>query len=206
MAKRPFNFIDFQYRRNYMKTNLSFGDNQSADEKKKRTKRIFMVVLLCLLILILFLAYINTLCPDPSMRTPSSPISSLDQSGNAIDGTANPKSMEEILDDLERQQLVVTDKLSSNITFPAGDSGTIGDWIVENPASNNITQQAEVYFENQMIAKSAPIYPNQHIEKIELLQDMHSGEYDVIAYINYYDMETQEFISRAGYSIHLTVR
>lgn len=189
-----------------MKTNLSFGDNQSADEKKKRTKRIFMVVLLCLLILILFLAYINTLCPDPSMRTPSSPISSLDQSGNAIDGTANPKSMEEILDDLERQQLVVTDKLSSNITFPAGDSGTIGDWIVENPASNNITQQAEVYFENQMIAKSAPIYPNQHIEKIELLQDMHSGEYDVIAYINYYDMETQEFISRAGYSIHLTVR
>ena len=189
-----------------MKTNLSSGHQQSADEKKKRIKKILIIFFMCLLILILFLAYVNTLCIDPSMGTPSSPTSSLDQSGRAIDGTASPKSREEILDDIEKQQLVVTDKLSSNITFPSGNSGTIGDWIVENPSSNNIIQQAEVYFEDQLIAKSAPIYPNQHIENIELTQDMQSGEYDAIAYINYYDMETNAFISRAGYSIHITVR
>jgi hypothetical protein len=189
-----------------MITNLLSGDKQNADEKKKRTKKILIIISMCLLILILFLAYVNTLCSDPSMGNPNSPTSSLDQSGSAIDGAASPKSKEEILDDLEKQQLVVTDKLSSNITFPYGNSGTIGDWIVENPSSNNIIQQAEVYFEDKLIAKSTPIYPNQHIEKIELIQDMQPGEYDGIAYINYYDMETQEFISRAGYTIHLTVR
>ena len=187
-----------------MKTNLL--SEEKDDEKKKRTNKILIIIFMCLLILILFLVYVNTLCPDPSMGNPNPPTPSLNQSGNAIDGAASPKSREEILDDLEKQQLVVTDKLSSNITFPSGNSGTIGDWIVENPSSNNIIQQAEVYFEEQLVAKSAPIYPNQHIEKIELLQDIQPGEYDGIAYINYYNMETQEFISRAGYSIHLTVR
>lgn len=189
-----------------MKTNLLSKDKQNADEKKKRTKKILIIIFLFLLILILLLAYVNTLCPDPTIGSLNTPTSSLDQSGDAIDGAASLKSREEILDDLEKQQLVVTDKLSSNITFPSGNSGTFGDWIVENPSSNNIIQQAEVYFEDQLIAKSAPIYPNQHIEKIELLQYIQPGEYDGIAYINYYDIEIQEFISRAGYSIHITVR
>jgi len=189
-----------------MKTNLLPKDKQNADEKKKRTKKMLIVIFICLLILILYLAYVNSLCPDPTAGTANPSVSSLDQSGSAIDGAVSPKSKEEILDDLEKQQLVVTDKLSSNIIFLSGNAGTIGDWIVENPLSNNIIQQAEVYFEDQLIAKSAHIYPNQHIEKIELLQDMQTGEYDCIAYINYYDMETQEFISRAGYTIHLTVR
>ncbi len=189
-----------------MNTNLLSRDKQNADEKKKRTKKMLIIIFMCLLMVILFLAYVNTLCPDPSMGNSNTPASNLDQSGSAIDGVASPKSREEILDDLEKQQLVVTDKLSSNITFPSGNSGTIGDWIVENPSSNNIIQQAKVYFEDQLIATSVPIYPNQHIEKIELLQDMQTGEYDGIAYIDYYDMETQEFISRAGYSIHITIR
>lgn len=189
-----------------MKANLLSKDKQNADEKKKKTKKILIIIFMCLLMLILFLAYVNTLCPDPTMGNSNTPTSSLDQSGEAIDGAASPKSREEILDDLEKQQLVVTDKLSPNITFPSGNSGTIGDWIVENPSSNNVLQQAEVYFEDQLIAKSVPIYPKQHIEKIELLQDIQPGEFDGIAYINYYDMKTQEFISRAGYSIHITVR
>lgn len=189
-----------------MKTNLQSENKQYPDEKKKRTKKILIVIFICLLILILYLAYVNTLCPDPSMGNPKSPTSSLDQSGDAIDGAASPKSKEEMLDDLEKQQLVVTDKLSSNITFPSGNSGVIGDWIVENPSSNNIIQQAEVYFENQLIAKSVPIYPNQHIKKIELKQDIQPGEYDAVAYVNYYNMETKAYISKAGYKIHLTVR
>lgn len=189
-----------------MKTNSLSKNKQGTVEKKKRRKKILIIIFMCLLILILFLVYVNTLCPDPSMENPNPSTSCLDQSDSAIDGAASQKSKKEILDDLERQKLIVTDKLSSNIMFPSGNSGAIGDWIVENSVSNNIIQQAEVYFEDRLIAKSAPIYPNQHIENIELNQDILPGEYDAVAYINYYDMETKEFVSRAGYTIRLTVR
>lgn len=186
--------------------NLSSENKQGTNGKKKSLKKILIIIFICISILIMFLIYVNTLYIKPSTENRYSPISSLDQNGNAIDGSASPKSKEEILDELEKQQLIVTDKLSSNITFPTGDQGTIGDWIVENPSSNNIIQQAEVYFEDHLIAKSAPIYPNQHIEKIELIQNMHPGEFDAVAYINYYSIETSAFISRAGYSVHLTVK
>ena len=189
-----------------MKTNLLSKDKPHADEKKKRTKKILIIIFMCLLMLILYLVYINNLCPDTSIENPCPSASGLDQSGDAINGAASPKSKEEILNDLEKQQLVVTDKLSSNITFPAGNSGTSGDWIVENPSSNNIIQQAEVYWNDVLIAKSSPIYPNQHITGVELLVDVESGEYEAIAYLNYYDIETKEFVSKAGYAIHLTIK
>jgi len=77
---------------------------------------------------------------------------------------------------------------------------------VENPAENNIIQQAEVYLLDKLIAKSTPIYPDQHITEVTLLDQVRAGEYEVIAYLNYYDIDTKEFISKAGYMIHLTVR
>ena len=129
----------------------------------------------------------------------------LEDEGSSTVGEVKMKEREEILKELEKQQLIVTDKLSSNITFPSGDIGTIGEWIVENPKENNIIQQAEVYLDDLLIAKSTPIYPDQHITAIELLEELSSGEYEVIAYINYYDIESKEFISKAGYKIHLTV-
>jgi hypothetical protein len=111
-----------------------------------------------------------------------------------------------LLEDLKKQQLIVTDKLSSNILFPSGKPGSIGDWIVENPHENQVIQQAEVYLDGKLIAKSVPIYPNQHIKAIELKQDIPTGEYGVIAYINYFNIHTKEYISKAGYKIHLSVR
>ncbi len=84
--------------------------------------------------------------------------------------------------------------------------GTVGEWVVENPAENNIIQQAEVYLLDKLIAESTPIYPDQHITGLTLLEEIEPGEYEVIAYLNYYDINTKEFISKAGYKIHLTVR
>jgi hypothetical protein len=107
------------------------------------------------------------------------------------------------LDELKKQQLVVTDKLSSNISFDVGKTGTTGKWVVENLSGNNIIQQAEVYFKDTLIAKTTPIYPDQHIESVELKKDIPSGEYTATAYINYYNINTKEFISKAGYKIHL---
>ena len=99
----------------------------------------------------------------------------------------------------------MTDKLSSNITFPSGEIGKVGEWIVENLKENNIILQAEVYLNDMLIAKSTSIYPNQHITGVSLLEKIESGEYEATAYLNYYDIETKEFISRAGYVIHLTI-
>ncbi len=174
--------------------------------KKKRKKIIVIIILSSLLITILLLLYANNSAFNNVSNSPKATPAYLEEQGNAIEGTAVTKSRVEILEELKKQQLVVTDKLSSNITFSSGKAGTIGEWIAENPADNNIIQQAEVYFDELLIAKSTPIYPNQHIEAIELNQNIKSGEYDVIAYINYYDIETKEFISKAGYKIHLTVR
>ncbi len=130
----------------------------------------------------------------------------LEDDRGSAEGEAETASREEVLKELEKQQLVVTDKLSSNITFMSGETGTVGEWIVENPEENTVIQQAEVYLEDILIVKSTPIYPNQHITGVSLLTDLEAGEYEVTAYLNYYDIETKEFISKAGYRIHLTVR
>ena len=57
-----------------------------------------------------------------------------------------------------------------------------------------------------MIAKSVPIKPDQHIETIILSENLESGQYDVIAYINYYDPDSGEYLAKAGFKIKLTVQ
>ena len=177
-----------------------------SEVDKKRRKKILLIVFLAILLVVLIIVFINNASFQSLNAQPTTTPSYLEDEGSALSGAVGTNSNEEILDELRKQQLVVTDKLSSNITFPDGEAGTIGVWIVENPSTNNIIQQAEVYLEDQLIAKTAAIYPNQHIEAIELKQDLQAGEYDVIAYINYYEVDTKALISKAGYKIHLTVR
>ena len=167
-----------------------------------------MIILISavLLILLLILLYANTMNKRPDTVSSSTQPSYLDDAGSAIDGAVETKSREELLEELKKQQLIVTDKLSSNISFPFGKEGTVGEWIVENPPENQVVQQAEVYLDGMLIAKSVPIYPNQHIKAIELKKDIPTGEYGVIAYIHYYNIDTKEYISKAGYKIHLSVR
>ena len=130
----------------------------------------------------------------------------LDDDGSSVDGEAQAKAREDILKELEKQQLIVTDKLSSHIAFASGKVGAIGEWIVENPKENSIIQQAEVYLDGVLIGRTTPIYPNQHITGITLLEEVKKGEYEVTAYLNYYDLDTKEFISKAGYKIRLTIK
>ena len=179
---------------------------QNSNRKnEKRKKVIGIILILCALLIALF--FILRGCSGlTEIKSPESTPVYLDDEGSSITGEAESASREEILKSLEKQQLVVTDKLSSNISFDSGTAGTVGDWVVENPEENNVIQQAEVYLADTLIAKSTPIYPNQHITGVSLLTDIESGEYEVTAYLNYYDIETKEFISKAGYRIHLTVR
>ena len=175
-----------------------------TNKTKKKNRVIIIALIAVALVAAAFLLLRG--CEDMATKKPKETPVYLEDEGSAIEGEAHSKTSDDILEELENQQLVVTDKLSSNITFPAGEIGTIGDWIVENPEENNIIQQAEVYWNDVLIAKTTPIYPNQHITGVELLADMESGEYEAIAYLNYYNIETKEFVSKAGYAIHLTIK
>lgn len=175
-------------------------------EKTNRKSRIIIIVLIAVALIIAAFILLRGCGGNAIVEKPIETPTYLEDEGSAIEGTAQAKTTEDILNELEKQQLIVTDKLSSSITFESGDIGTVGEWIVENPEENSIIQQAEVYWNNALIAKITPIYPNQHITGVELLAEMESGEYEGIAYLNYYDIETKAFISKAGYAIHITVK
>lgn len=178
--------------------------NSNNKEKKKRIVLIALLILIATIVAVFFLlkGCGNDLLSNEPEATPVY----LEDDGSSVDGEAQKREREDIINELEKQQLVVTDKLSSNITFTDGEVGTVGAWVVENPKENSIIQQAEVYLDETLIAKSTPIYPNQHITGVELLEEVDAGEYEVTAYLNYYDVDTKEFISKAGYKIHLTVK
>lgn len=176
------------------------------NSKQKQTKHKVLIIMLILIILAVVVFICLKSCEDEfSLSKPSPTPIYLEDEGGSQEGEAETVDREKILEELEKQQLVVTDKLSSNITFPSGEVNSIGEWIVENPEENTIIMQAEVYLEDTLIAKSTPIYPNQHITAVSLLSEIEAGGYEVIAYLNYYDLETKEFVSKAGYRIHLTV-
>ena len=177
-------------------------NKHNENSKKKRTTIIILLVILILIIIFLAIKSCNS---EDSLIPTKEPIY-LEDDGTSKDGLAEVRTRDEILNELKRQQLIVTDKLSSNITFPSSEVGAIGEWIIENPIENEIIVQAEVYLNDVLIAKSTPIYPNQHITGIELGEYVKGGEYEVTAYLNYYDIETKEFVSKAGYKIHMTVR
>jgi len=147
-------------------------------------------------------------------KTPSSKSSSsrpavkvLDSTGtgSAVSGAYVPKTSSQTLSELEKQQVTVTDKVASQISFTNGTAGAEGTWMVENPASNQVIEQCEVYLNDNLIAKSAPINPGQHIESIKLLQDISAGDYSVTAYLNYFAADSKTYIGKAGYQIKLKI-
>lgn len=178
----------------------------NSTEKTNRNNKVIIIVLIAVVLIAAAFLLLRG-CDNPaSVGKPKEMPVYLEDEGSSIEGEAQAKTREDILEELEKQQLIVTDKLSSNIKFESGEIGTVGDWVVENSKENNIIQQAEVYLDDVLIAKSTPIYPNQYITGVTLLKEIKPGEYDITAYLNYYDIDTKEFISKAGYAIHLTVR
>ena len=178
---------------------------KDAPKTWNRKSKTFVILSLIILIAIAALILFKSCSGQSLFVKPEATPVYLEDDSSSLEGEAEQANIDEMLANLKKQQLIVTDKLSSNITFESGEAGTIGEWIVENSADNTIIMQAQVYLDKVLIAKSTPIYPDQHITGIELLDDVKTGEYEVTAYLDYYDLETKEFISKAGYKIHLTV-
>ncbi|MDD4164459.1 MAG: hypothetical protein PHD46_05610 [Eubacteriales bacterium] len=180
-----------------------------SKENNRKKKTIVILVLSALLVLASSIGILALTNPGIFSRPAESSAGEtkrLDENGRAIDGALQNKSSDEILKELQEKQINVTDKLSSHVYFPSGCSGTEGSWIVENVESNTVTIQCEVYLGDKMIAKTVPIKPNQHIETIILSEDVEAGEYDVVAYVNYYDPDSGNFLAKAGFKIRLTVQ
>jgi hypothetical protein len=187
-------------------------NSQKKKSKLSKKKRIWLAILLILLLLIIGLvsffitgaARANGGSPSPSSQSnPGS--SSLVNNGSALPGGYTPKSRQEILSELQKEQVVVTDKVSAQISFPSGAKGAVGSWVVENPATNKVIEQCDVVLNGKTVAESIPINPGQHIESITLSQKVAPGTYDVTATINYYSTSTKELLGKAGYRIKLTV-
>jgi flagellar basal body-associated protein FliL len=181
--------------------------------KNPKKKKVLVILLLFLLFCIAGFGIYALITFDSNTNTnPPADVSSageskkLDDNGNAVDGAVQSKTHEQVLDELKKAQINVTDKLSSNILFPSGKAGTQGSWMVENVKTNNAIIQCEVFLNDKLIAKSVPIKPNQHIETITLSEDVKTGMYDVTAYINYFKLDTKEYISKAGFKVKLTVQ
>lgn len=187
-------------------------DNNTGKEKSKKRKRTLPIILLLLLLLLIGITYSffhagigGSNGGNPSRSSQSAPSSSLDDNGSALPGSPTQKSRKKILSELQQKEVVVTDRVSAQISFPKGKEGTAGTWTVENPASNKVIEQCSVVLNGQTIAESVPIYPGQHIEQITLSQKAAPGTYDVIANIKYYSTDTKSLLGQADYRIKLTV-
>ena len=180
--------------------------------KRRKLRPIFLIVPLLMILCITIVFGFSKgkfytdgdKAPSSSMRSSSNSASLVD-SGSAIPGVYTPKSHDEILSELQKEQITVTDKVSAQISFSNGTKGTVGTWMVENPASNNVIEQCEVVLDGKTVVKSVPIYPGQHIENITLLEKVDPGTYDVIATISYYSTNARAFLGKAGYCIKLSI-
>jgi hypothetical protein len=140
----------------------------------------------------------------------SSPSSSTDKKPDAVSGTVNSgekqyKSQSDILEDLKKAQSNVTDKIDASIAFHSGQKGTIGQWTCQNDAVNNVVIQAQLYDGDTMIAETPALKPNQFITSVQLLNDISSGSRKITVYINYYNLNSQQYIGKAGYIINMSV-
>jgi hypothetical protein len=183
--------------------------------KEKKRKKTWLIILILLLLIILIVLLVLNSCrkntptigdsaTSSSMSSSSNPVS-LEDNGSAIPGGYSSKSSQVTMSELQKQQVTVTDKVNSQISFSSGSNGTVGSWVVENPSSNNVIEQCEVVLEGTTVAKSVPIYPGQHIESITLSQQVDPGNYDVTATISYFSTDTKTYLGKAGYSIRMSV-
>lgn len=171
----------------------------------KKTKTLIIIALL-LVFLLAAGAFVYVSLTNHSSPANTGASVSLNDNGSALDGDYKAKTNEQILSDLQKAQATVTDKISSSAVFESGAKGSLGTWIVENLPENNVIMQCEIYDGEKLLAKSVPIYPNQHIERIELLEPVETGSHDFTAYINYFALDTKAYISKAGYKINLTIK
>lgn len=185
--------------------------SESTTKKKNRKKVIIIIVLAIVLAILLTLIFAYPASNNESKvsqptNTPESIPMILNDNREGIDGTYQYKTREEILAELQESQQMVTDKVSSNVTFSTGRTGATGEWIMENTKDNTVIQQAEIYLEDLLIAKTEPIYPGQYIQTVELLNDVEPGEHEALVYISYYNVDNKVFAGQVGYQVNLSVK
>jgi hypothetical protein len=66
--------------------------------------------------------------------------------GQAIDGRFVGRTHEELLDELKKRQIMVTDTLSSHAAFAVGRAGTDGEWMVENIPANPCSSRPRFFW------------------------------------------------------------
>ena len=195
---------------------------RSIDVKKSAGLRKENIAVICILVaatcLVVASSYISSHRSQASRKAPTSSLSSrpvsqsqsdkLEDNGDssAIDGAYQGKSRAATLRELEKEQVIVTDNLSSSIDFASGQKGASGRWMMENPSKNNVIMQAEIVLNGQVIATSASVRPGQHIESISLGRNISYGTAKAIAYISYYSLQSHEYLGKAGYQINLEVQ
>jgi hypothetical protein len=192
--------------------------DKCSDKEKKRRRKWPHILLLLLLLLLLILLLLHgcgqeklkhggpTPCPSSSeIPSPGPSSSSLNDTGSALSGGSSTPSRQDILSQLQKQQVTVTDQVSAQVSFPSGSTGSTGAWTVENPPSNNVIMQCEIIRNGKSVAKSVPIYPGQHIDSITLSQPVTPGNYNVTATIRYYNKTTKAYLGMADYGIHMSV-
>ena len=189
---------------------INESKRKKEDEKRKRKWPYLLAIFLLLLLLLLLLlrSFGNqhpSPNPPPSSSVSSSSVPSLDDTGSAEPGSSSAPSRQEILSRLQKQEVTVTDKVSAQASFSSGAKGSTGTWEVENPSSNIVIMQCEITLNGEAIAKSAPIYPGQHIDGLTLSRQVSSGNYSVTATIRYYSKDTKAYLGMADYKIHLSV-
>ena len=102
------------------------------------------------------------------------------------------------------RQLLVTDNTVLTRRFHP-EKPTLGNGWWENISGNEVIQQAEIRIGERCVARSAVLQPGQHVSQVRLLEEVPAGTHEAIAYLNYYTTDTQDYISKAGFDIRLTV-
>ena len=74
----------------------------------------------------------------------------LTDNGQSIQGQATSESTQQILDDLKKKEVYVTDSIGSCITF-SGKTGDNATWKVQNLPDNNVIEQVDLFYNNQLI-------------------------------------------------------
>lgn len=166
------------------------------NKSKKSRRTLLLIILLLLAVGITVVAITVTVINNSKSTSSAAP---LVNNGSAMSGVYQGKSSSELLKELEKQQVRVTDKISSQIMFPSGNQGTKGAWIVENSPANSVTEQCSVVLKGQTVALSTPIKPGQHIENITLNTPVSPGTYSVTVNIKYYDSKTSVCLGQADY-------
>lgn len=187
---------------------ISESKRKKEDEKRKWPYILAIFLLLLLLLLLLLRSCGNqhpSPNPPPSSSVSSSSVPSLDDTGSAEPGSSSAPSRQEILSRLQKQEVTVTDKVSAQATFSSGVKGSAGTWEVENPSSNAVIMQCEIMLNGEAVAKSAPIYPGQHIDGLTLSRQISPENYSVTATIRYYSKDTKAYLGIADYKIRLSV-